>query len=172
MAKTWITDENGNHCSVERWGSDDKAREALASNKDCSGCSDCSDCSDCSRCWSCSGCSGCSSRKTDPVAVPIIENIHQTVYAAASAPKALDMSTWHTCGTTHCRAGWVVTLAGAPGAALEKRFDTPLAAWLIYKASDPNIKYLPNWFTDNASALADMKRLAEEEAARIPAPAL
>ena len=27
----------------------------------------------------------------------------------------LDMSTWHRCGTTHCRAGWAITLAGAAG---------------------------------------------------------
>jgi TPP-dependent indolepyruvate ferredoxin oxidoreductase alpha subunit len=44
---TWIRDESGNRCSVERWGSEEKARAALASNKGCSDCSDCSRCSGC-----------------------------------------------------------------------------------------------------------------------------
>ena len=39
--KTWISDANGNRCSVERWGSEEAARAALATLKDCSGCSDC-----------------------------------------------------------------------------------------------------------------------------------
>ena len=76
------------------------------------------------------------------------------------------MGNWHTCSTTHCRAGWVVTLAGDAGKALETRFDPALAAWLIYKASDPEIKHLPDWFASNESALANMKKLADEEAAR------
>src|SRR5258708_5771105 len=83
----------------------------------CSGCSDCSDCWRCSRCWGCSGCSDCSgcsyvawlddrqNLKGDssaspgefgPPPVPVIENIHQRVYEAASSPEALAMDTWHT----------------------------------------------------------------------------
>ena len=52
-----------------------------------------------------------------------------------SAEGALDMRTWHTCQTTHCRAGWAVTLAGKAGKELEDRLSTPVAAMLIYKAS-------------------------------------
>ena len=59
---------------------------------------------------------------------PVIPNIHQRVYKAASARGALDMSRWHTCDTTHCRAGWVVKLAGAEGAELERRYGTSIAA--------------------------------------------
>jgi len=97
---------------------------------------------------------------------PKIENIHQTVYAAASQPGALNMSDWHMCGTTHCRAGWVVTLAGDEGKALEGRIGTPAAASLIYLASDPTIERFPNFYCDNETALADMKAMAEKEAAR------
>jgi uncharacterized protein YjbI with pentapeptide repeats len=96
---------------------------------------------------------------------PIIPQIHQRVYAAASAPGALDMSNWHKCETTHCRAGWVVTLAGEEGQKLEAKMGTPAAASLIYLASDPNIDRFPSFYGSNADALADMKRLAEEEAA-------
>jgi len=97
-----------------------------------------------------------------------IENIHQKVYAAASLPDALDMGSWHAegfCGTTHCRAGWVVHLAGEGGRALEWAMGTPAAAALIYMASDPTLEKVPDFHCGNEEALADMKRLAEEEAA-------
>jgi hypothetical protein len=96
--------------------------------------------------------------------VPEIKNIHQTIYEAVSKPDALDMSTWHKCETTHCRAGWVIALAGEAGAAMEFCMGTPTAAALIYLKSDPKIEKIPNFYADNADALADMKRLAELEA--------
>ena len=100
--------------------------------------------------------------------VPVIKDIHQTVYAAATQPGALDMGNWHnSCGTAHCRAGWVVTLAGDAGRAMEFCMGTPAAAAMIYLASDPKIEKMPNFYTDNGTALADMKRLAEQEAAAV-----
>jgi len=98
----------------------------------------------------------------------VIENIHQKVYAAASQPDALDMGDWHTCETTHCRAGWVVTLAGKEGQKLESRIGTAAAASLIYLASDPSLDRFPSFYCGNGEALADMKRLADLEAARTP----
>lgn len=96
---------------------------------------------------------------------PKIENIHQTIYAAVSQPQALNMASWHSCDTTHCRAGWIVHLAGEQGYALEKQVDTLFAAMLIYKASGYEIS--PNRFFDsNEDAMADMKRLADEEKAK------
>jgi hypothetical protein len=95
--------------------------------------------------------------------VPVIPNIHKAVYGAASKPEALEMSTWHTCQNTHCRAGWVVTLAGKAGKELEEHFDTLLAAMKICDASAPGFKINPCRFFDlNDDALADMKRLAEQ----------
>jgi hypothetical protein len=73
------------------------------------------------------------------------------------------MSKWHTCETTHCRAGWVVTLAGDAGKALEQFHDTPLAASLIYAASSPLKVSMARFFDSNERAMDDMKRLAEEE---------
>jgi hypothetical protein len=70
------------------------------------------------------------------------------------------MSTWHTCGTTHCRAGWVIHLAGEAGYALQRFYNEPLAAQLIYRASGSPIN--PCRFYDgNAEALSDMKKRAE-----------
>lgn len=97
---------------------------------------------------------------------PTIPHIHRRVYKAASAPDALDMSEWHTCDTTHCRAGWVVTLAGEAGRVLERETGTAAAAALIYMASDPTFEHVPDFYCTNEDALADMKRLAEAEAAR------
>jgi len=99
-------------------------------------------------------------------AAPKIDNIHRTVYAAASRPGALDMEYWHTSETTHSRAGWVVTSAGDAGLKLEESVGTATAAILIYLASDPTIDRVPDFYSENAEALADMKRLADAEEAR------
>jgi hypothetical protein len=96
---------------------------------------------------------------------PKIENIHKAIYAAASADGALNMGEWHTCETTHCRAGWAVHLAGEAGRALENKIGTAAAGALIYLASDPTLERVPNWYASNDKALADMKALAEKEPA-------
>jgi hypothetical protein len=94
--------------------------------------------------------------------VPVIQNLHQKLYEAVTQPKALNMGDWHTCETTHCRAGWVVTLAGAEGKALENFFDPLLAALKIYDASCPGYKINPaRFFDSNEDALEDMRKLAE-----------
>jgi hypothetical protein len=74
------------------------------------------------------------------------------------------MSSWHTCETTHCRGGWVVTLAGEAGKALESFHGTLLAAQLIYRESGYRINP-ERFFDSNADALEDMRKLAELEAA-------
>jgi hypothetical protein len=75
------------------------------------------------------------------------------------------MGNWHTCDTTHCRAGWVVHLAGESGRELERETNTGFAAMLIYKASSP-IRVSPRRFYDKEDeALADIRRCAQEEAA-------
>jgi len=110
--------------------------------------------------------SGSDLRDSNLRGVPFIKDIHQTVYSAASVPpEALDMSTWHKCETTHCRAGWVVTLAGEGGKALEWAMGTAAAAAIIYIKSDPKIEKIPNFYASNEDALADMKRLAKKEKA-------
>ena len=176
MEEKWVTDASGNKCSIAYWGSEESARRALDSLIDCHNCSDCSGCSGCSGCSDCShvaylvdktGLRGDPEATAQPLGqppIPRIENIHQRVYAAASAPGALRMADWHTCSNTHCRGGWVVHLAGEAGYALARFHNDALAAQLIYRESGAPIN--PGRFHDNnEDALADMKRLAEAEAA-------
>ena len=96
-----------------------------------------------------------------------MKNIHQQVLAAASAPGGLDMARWHTCDTTHCRAGWVEYLAGEAGIMLAWHTTTLFAAMQIYHASSPSINVAPGrFFSNKADAMADMRRCAAEEIAQ------
>jgi uncharacterized protein YjbI with pentapeptide repeats len=110
--------------------------------------------------------SGANLSKLNLKGVPVIEDIHRKIYEAASQQGALNMVNWHSCETTHCRAGWVTTLAGAAGAAMEVCMGPAAAAALIYMASDPTIEKIPDFYCSNDEALADMKRLAELEATK------
>lgn len=68
------------------------------------------------------------------------------------------MGSWHACATTHCRAGWAITLAGEAGKALEQRVGPPAAGSLIYLAS---VGYVPNFYATNEDAMADMQEAVE-----------
>ncbi len=93
--------------------------------------------------------------------VPTIKNIHQAVSGAVNEEN-LDMRTWH-CRTSHCRAGWVVTLAGKQGSDLETRTSTEIAATLIYWKSDPDLKRIPNFYSSDEDALRDIRDMAKSE---------
>src|SRR5437870_1190139 len=123
-------DANNNTCSTEYFGSAEEAQKAIDSLQ---GCSDCSDCSDCSGCSRCSGNTGIA--KPTALTIPKLDNIHTSIFAAASKPNALEMNSFHKCEKTHCRAGWTVVLAGDAGLALERFYNTELAAMLIYRES-------------------------------------
>ncbi|MBO9613394.1 MAG: hypothetical protein J7619_11895 [Dyadobacter sp.] len=133
-------------------------------NKGCWNCSDCSGCSRCSRCSYLTNAAPVSSAKApEGTRYPVIENIHQKVLEAVSAPNVLDMQSWHTCDTTHCRAGWVVFMAGEEGRKLEQKTTTAFAAMMIYKASS-EIRVSPTRFYEsNDVAMADIKRCADLE---------
>ena len=73
------------------------------------------------------------------------------------------MDSWHSCDTTHCRAGWVTHLAGKEGAALEARFGMPLAASIIIKNSSPIHIGWNKFYEKNEAAMEDIKRCAELE---------
>ena len=99
-------------------------------------------------------------RATLPAGVPIVPNIDAAILAAIGEDASgLNMNVWH-CGTTHCRAGWPVKLAGKAGAKLERRFGTGTAGALIYAASRPGMP-VPNFYATNADALADLRKCAE-----------
>lgn len=125
-------------------------------------------------CWDCSRCSGCSSAKGKhrelnkefkELTIPKVADLDKAVYAAASQPESLEMADWHTCDNTHCRAGWIVTLAGKEGKELESFHNTELAAMLIYEASTGRKISPTKFYETNEQALADMKELAEKSSA-------
>jgi hypothetical protein len=91
---------------------------------------------------------------------PVVKDLDQKIFDAVQVDDALDMDYWHTCETTHCRAGWAIHLAGGEGYALELRYGSEVAAALIYFASTGRGK-IPNWYQSNDDARADIKRCAE-----------
>lgn len=91
-----------------------------------------------------------------PANVPIVPHLDQAILDAIKAGGGFDMSFYH-CGTTHCRAGWAIHLAGTAGKALEQMLDSYLAGLLIYWAS---AGYVPNFFDNNENALADIRKHA------------
>jgi hypothetical protein len=104
--------------------------------------------------------------------IPKIENIHQKLLEAVSKDGALQMDTWHEneefneegahCGTTHCRAGWIIALAGKAGRVLEQQTSTEFAAKHIYKESSPIHVSLTKFYVKNEESMADIIRCAEE----------
>jgi len=55
----WVTDDNGNRCSVEKYGSFEAAVKVLVTLKDCHNCVNCDHCENCADCIGCSWCIGC-----------------------------------------------------------------------------------------------------------------
>ncbi len=92
--------------------------------------------------------------------VPVVEDLDRKILAAIeSGNGALDMSKWHTCETTHCRAGWAIALAGEQGAALEQQNGPQRAGMLIYSVSTGRV---PHFFGSTENALADIRACAAQ----------
>ncbi|WP_293365076.1 hypothetical protein [Phenylobacterium sp.] len=82
----------------------------------------------------------------------------------AKCPKfRLAMDAWHSCKTTHCRAGWYITYGGKLGAELEEHFGAWLAGASIWLASHPGETSVPNFFASNEDALASICESAKRE---------
>ncbi|CAB4218921.1 Pentapeptide repeat, partial [uncultured Caudovirales phage] len=88
--------------------------------------------------------------------VPVVPHIDAAILRAIGDGGHLDMGDWHKCETTHCRAGWAITLAGEGGAALEFAMGPAAAGSLIYAASRPGQK-IPNFYASTDAALEDIK---------------
>ncbi len=89
----------------------------------------------------------------------IIPHIDAAILRAFDAGGKLDMDSYHTCDTTHCRAGWAITLAGEAGKTLEKLVGSWTAGARIYRASRPKLP-VPNFFATDESAMEDLRRHA------------
>jgi hypothetical protein len=96
--------------------------------------------------------------------VPVVESLDQRILDALDDGGTLNMGDWHTCDTTHCRAGWAIHLAGAAGYDLERKLGgADRAGRAIYLASTGRS---PWFYASNEWALEDIKRCAAEEAAQ------
>ena len=97
--------------------------------------------------------------------IPVIPNIDAAILNEINQQGcSLNMSDWHTCETTHCRAGWAVHLAGDAGYDLDRRFGTNVAGAMIYNASRPG-KPVPSFYANNDDALEDIEKCAAEQLA-------
>lgn len=91
--------------------------------------------------------------------IPTIRNIDAQILEKLGEEHAcLDMGGWHhgdPCGTTHCRGGWAIFLAGKEGQKMEQRLSTATVARLIYAASRPG-RDLPSFYMNTSDALDDL----------------
>ena len=95
---------------------------------------------------------------------PTVPHLHAAILDALKHGGVLRMRDWHTCETTHCRAGWAITLAGEAGMRLEREIGPCAAGALISLASCPQLNGLvPDFLATDKDALADIRRLAELE---------
>ena len=96
--------------------------------------------------------------------VPVVPNLHSLILESLDAGGKLDMRGWHSCETTHCRAGWAIHLAGKAGYALESKIGSCAAGALISVASCPQLHgKVPDFYASDHAALSDIRRLAELE---------
>ena len=90
---------------------------------------------------------------------PCIPDLDRRVYAAIQSGGGLELDQWHTCETTHCRAGWYVHLAGEAGYALERQYGANganVAGALIYRAAYPG-RVTPNWFASKEAVMRELE---------------
>jgi len=92
-----------------------------------------------------------------------VPSLDRCILGAIEAPGAgLDMGAWHSCATTHCRAGWAITLHPL-GAELESVFGARMAGAVIYLRSTGEV---PDFYAGDADALASIRAGAEIGGAR------
>jgi len=59
------------------------------------------------------------------------QRLQAVARAALASDHALEMDVWHTCGTTHCIAGWAIHQAGALGRLLEQMYGAEIAGLML-----------------------------------------
>lgn len=104
---------------------------------------------------------------TLPEGVPVVPGIDRAILDEVQAGGSLEMHYYHglgmdQCGSSHCRAGWAIFLAGEPGRLLEQKFKSSVAGALIYAASRPD-KPVPDFHCSDLDAMADLVNCAAEK---------
>jgi hypothetical protein len=93
--------------------------------------------------------------------VPRVEGLVRQILDLVEADgQALDMARWHTCETTHCLAGWGVSLGGEEGRALERKIGAGAAGALIWHSSTGRV---PNFYATTERALVDLRAHQEDK---------
>jgi hypothetical protein len=72
------------------------------------------------------------------------ERLRAVAAAALATPQSLEMTRWHSCDTTHCIAGWAITLASADERAVLKGTDVPSTATILLGIAAAPLFYLTN----------------------------
>jgi hypothetical protein len=96
------------------------------------------------------------------IQIPVIPQIDRKMQGALVSWGRLDMSRYHSCDTTHCRAGFAVHLAGEAGYALEQLVGPNVAGALIYAASRPK-EQVPDFYASCQVALTDIRACAARQ---------
>ena len=92
--------------------------------------------------------------------VPVVPDLDRRILEVIdSGAGKLEMGQWHSCETTHCRAGWAITLGGALGKALEAERGPAMAGHMIYLASTGRSAH---FYATNEAALEDLRKRAAE----------
>ena len=91
--------------------------------------------------------------------VPVVSDLHKKMEEVTRNPESFNMKDWHTCETTHCRAGWATILAGKEGKELEEKFGSAVAGTLIYHASTGMV---PDFYATTEESREDIERCAKE----------
>ena len=90
--------------------------------------------------------------------VPLIEHIDARIKRdIEDNGYCLDMSVWHACETTHCRAGFCELYAGEQGNYLVKHFGHWMCGALIYLKATGRI---PDFYADDEEAWQDILKHA------------
>ena len=93
--------------------------------------------------------------------VPVVEHLDRKILESIeSGALHLDMGAWHTCETTHCRAGLAIVHAGEAGKVLEAKVGPRFAGAKIYRASTGRV---PHFFASNEDALRDIREQAAKD---------
>mgnify|MGYP006372790905 CR=1 FL=1 len=87
--------------------------------------------------------------------IPVVDNLDQRM---AEVVESLEMARWHTCETSHCRAGWAIHFAGKAGYDLEHAIGSSAAGALIYHAS---AGYVPDFYAGSHTARLDVLKRAK-----------
>jgi len=83
-----------------------------------------------------------------------LPELDANILTAIEGGNTLEMDIFHTCETTHCRAGFAITLHPR-GRELEEEFGSRLVGGAIYLVSTGTI---PNFFATNEDALASIRK--------------